>query len=85
MKTDNKHNLQYFEADTMAGLFGQLQNWQDKQQKRFLSTNIQFDNGKFCCIALTNPAEVVITDQTGTNHATVSQRGHLTVYESANP
>jgi hypothetical protein len=57
---DNKRNLQYFEAESMAELFDALQTWQHEKEKRFLSLDIQNDHGKFCCIALTNPSEVVI-------------------------
>ena len=62
----------------MVALYEQLQSWQDDQQKRLLSTNIQLDCGKYCCIALTNPTEVVITDRWGTEYAVV-KRGMLAV------
>ncbi|HEY9766998.1 MAG TPA: hypothetical protein V6C71_00645 [Coleofasciculaceae cyanobacterium] len=39
-----------------------MENWQNENHKRFLSTDIQQDGDMFCCIALTNPTEVVITD-----------------------
>jgi len=56
----NKHNLQYFESSSMRELYESIQNWQNENQKRLLSMSIQNDDGKFCCIALTNPSEVVI-------------------------
>ena len=62
---ENKRNLQYFEAQSMEGLFDALQVWQLEHEKRFLSLDIQNDHGKFCCIALTNPTEVVIVDKGG--------------------
>ena len=62
MNDENKHNILYFEDTTMKGLFETMQQWQVSNQKRFLSTNIQKDNDRFCCIALTNPTEVVICD-----------------------
>ena len=60
MHNENKHNLFYFENDLMIGLYHDMEKWQQNNNKRFLSVSIQQDNGKFCCIALTNPSEVVI-------------------------
>jgi phosphoribosylformimino-5-aminoimidazole carboxamide ribonucleotide (ProFAR) isomerase len=57
---DNKKNIQYFEAATMRKLNDLMNTWQEENQKRFLSTSIQKDGDVFCCIALTNPSEVVI-------------------------
>ena len=57
---NNKENLQYFEATSMKGLFNNMKDWQVKNKKRLLSTNIQQEGGMFTCIALTNPTEVVI-------------------------
>ena len=57
---ENKHNLLYFENDSMNGLYRDMEEWQQSNNKRLLSISIQCDNGKFCCIALTNPSEVVI-------------------------
>jgi hypothetical protein len=76
---ENKRNLHYFESDSMAGLFGSMQAWQEENEKRFLSIGIENDHGKFCCIALTNPTEVVITDVSGTAQATV-RSGRLFVF-----
>jgi hypothetical protein len=59
---DNKRNVHYFEADSMAGLFDLLQAWQNENEKRFLSLGIENDGGTFCCIALTNPSEVIIVN-----------------------
>jgi hypothetical protein len=81
MKADNKRNIHYFEATTMEKLCAKLEDWQDAHQKRFLSTNVQLDGRKFCCIALTNPTEIVITDKTGSNYARVTARGNLVVYD----
>jgi len=44
----------------MRGLFKLMNEWQHTNQRRLLSTSIQNDGGLFCCIALTNPTEVVI-------------------------
>lgn len=58
--TENKNNVYYFEGSSMNDLFMALQEWQDENKTRFLSLNVQQDDRKFCCIALTNPSEVVI-------------------------
>jgi len=62
MKDENKRNLQYFEALSMRELFDGIQIWQNENDKRLLSLSIEKDGGKFCCIALTNPTEVIIMD-----------------------
>ena len=51
---NNKENLQYFEATSMKGLFNNMKDWQVKNEKRLLSTNIQQEGDMFSCIALTN-------------------------------
>jgi hypothetical protein len=61
----NKRNLLYFESPTMHGLYECMEKWQEKNSKRFLSISVQLDGGKFCCLALTNPTEVVIVDRSG--------------------
>lgn len=58
----NKHNLVYFEENSMKNLFSALRIWQEKNKKRLLSVNIEKDRGKYCCIALTNPTEVILLD-----------------------
>jgi len=65
MEDLNKLNALYFENATMKGLFDTIESWQVVNRKRLLSLNIQKDGDNFCCIALTNPSEVVIvsTDQ----------------------
>ena len=57
---NNKENLQYFECSSMRGLYNEMKGWQEKHQKRLLSTDIQQDGELFTCIALTNPTEVVL-------------------------
>ena len=59
---DNKLNLRYFQAPSMNELFIQMQDWQAENRKRLQSVNVQRDGNLFCCIALTNPAEVIIVD-----------------------
>lgn len=60
MNDPNKRNLQYFKNASMDGLFADMKNWQNTNQKRLLSTSIQKDGDMFCCVALSNPSEVVI-------------------------
>jgi hypothetical protein len=79
MSDENKRNLQFFEACSMRELYDGMQAWQDANQKRLLSVSIQEDGGKFCCIALINPSEVVITSSDGNRHAEVSNDGNLYV------
>lgn len=71
---DNKRNLHYFEASSMRDLFGALDTWQVENKKRLLSLNVQHDVNGFCCIALTNPSEVIIMD--GEPFGGVDVRGH---------
>jgi hypothetical protein len=80
MSDENKRNLQFFEARSMRELYDCMQAWQDANKKRFLSVSIQEDGGKFCCIALTNPSEVVITSSDGQRHAEVTIHGSLHTY-----
>ena len=61
----NKQNLQFFEATSMKGLYKNMQEWQVKNEKRLLSTDIQQDGDMFTCIALTNPTEVVLCNADG--------------------
>ena len=62
MSDDNKRNLQYFEAPSMRELFDAMDAWQREHRKRLQSLNVHPDAGVFCCIAVTNPTEVVIMD-----------------------
>jgi hypothetical protein len=81
MKNDNKLNLVYFESTSVRKLYDTMDTWQKTNRKRLQSVSVQRDGGKFCCIALTNPTEVIITD--GTDSATVSRDGslHVTICE----
>ena len=65
MSMKNKQNLQFFEATSMKGLYKNMQEWQVKNEKRLLSTDIQQDGDMFTCIALTNPTEVVLCNDEG--------------------
>jgi hypothetical protein len=78
MSEDNKQNILYFERPTMRSLFECMENWQNTEGKRFLSASIHKDGDLFCCIALTNPMEVVICSGGQTYHAFVSS-GRLLV------
>ena len=62
---NNKENLQYFESKSMKGLYETMKDWQVKNKKRLLSTDIQQDGHLFTCIALTNPTEVVLCTTDG--------------------
>jgi len=62
MPNENYNNLQYFEASSMAELFSVIKEWNFENKKRFLSLHVQLDRNLFCCIALTNPSEVIIVD-----------------------
>jgi len=79
MSEDNKHNLVYFESSSMRGLYNSMEDWQNANRKRFLSASIHQDGGNFCCIALTNPTEVVIVNSYGGYSATVHSGGALQV------
>ena len=65
----DKNNLLYLEADTMRGLYDKMQAWQTTKQTRLLSVSIAREEDRYCCIALTNPTEVVITSSNGKWHA----------------
>jgi len=62
MNDNNKRNIYYFEAATMKGLFAAVDKWQSENLKRLQSLNVEKDDGVFCCIAVSNPTEVVIVD-----------------------
>jgi hypothetical protein len=78
MTDENKRNLFYFESASMRDLYNCMEKWQAENHKRLLSTNIQRDGDTFCCIALSNPTEVVICDGSGSRQAGVS-RGCLQI------
>ena len=79
MSDMNKRNLVYFENSSMRGLYACMDEWQQVNNRRLLSINIQRDEGQYCCIALTNPTEVVITSRDGENHVKVTSDGRLYV------
>lgn len=78
----NKINTLYFEGSTMKELYGIIQKWKNKEQKRLLSLSIQKDGEYFACIALSNPTEVVITDRSGQNYAYVNSREQLNISDT---
>ena len=67
----NKRNLEYFENSSMRDLYKSMDEWQQANNRCLLSISIQPDAGNYCCIALTNPTEVVITSADGQRHAEV--------------
>ncbi|WP_194818352.1 hypothetical protein [Nocardia sp. XZ_19_385] len=79
MSEMNKRNLIYFENPSMRGLYDSMEQWQEANGRRLLSVSVQPDGENYCCIALTNPTEVVITSEDGNNHANVSRFGMLAV------
>lgn len=84
MSKKNKRNALFFKGKSMPELFGRMDKWQKKNNKRFLSVSVQKDGEIFYCIALTNPSEVVITSEDGERHADIQSygkiRGALEVY-----
>ncbi|HCG9620992.1 TPA: hypothetical protein N2940_004497 [Vibrio parahaemolyticus] len=78
MSENNTKNVIYFENKTMGGLYHDLDTWQNENKKRYLQLAIQHDNGKFCCICLTNPSEVTIVGPSG-HKAEVHSSGRLYV------
>jgi hypothetical protein len=80
MPEQNKRNLLYFESSSMRGLYDSMENWQNTNHKRLLSISVQQDGGNFCCIALTNPSEVLIVGgPEAQNVAWVTPQGGLAV------
>ena len=79
---NNKENLQYFENSSMRGLYNEMKGWQEKHQKRLLSTDIQQDGELFTCIALTNPSEVIICGGNSNHGQAAVYHGFLQVSAS---
>jgi hypothetical protein len=73
MSDVNKRNLIYFENPSMRGLYECMDEWQQANNRRLLSISVQQDSGNYCCIALTNPTEVIITSPDGRRHANVHE------------
>ena len=79
MLDDNKHNVQYFQGSSMKGLYTAIEEWQNQNKRRFLSLSIERDGDDFCCIALTNPTEMIIVRGKGDDQAIVNGgRLHVT-------
>lgn len=62
MDDDNKRNILFFEGASMRDLHAAMDGWQTAHKKRFLSMSIQKEGEGYCCIALTNPSEVIIVN-----------------------
>lgn len=73
MSDVSKRNLLYFENSSMRGLYDCMDEWQQVNNRRLLSISIQQDDSNYCCIALTNPTEVVITSADGRLHVDVRE------------
>lgn len=82
MKDNNKRNLLYFKANTMDKLHSEMDIWQKDNEKRFLSMSVEKDGDNFCCIALTNPSEVIIVSGKGSKQAQVHS-GEISVYDKS--
>jgi hypothetical protein len=63
----------------MRGLYEAMEVWQAEHLKRLLSLSIQKDGDHYCCIALSNPTEVVICSGSGDSQATV-RGGNLDIW-----
>jgi hypothetical protein len=81
----NKRNLVYFEEPSMRGLYDCMEEWQQVNNRRLLSISIQQDGSNYCCIALTNPTEVVITSLDGRHHADVTAHRGLRITGGPSP
>ena len=80
MNDPNKRNLQYFKNASMDGLYADMEDWQNTNQKRLMSTSILKDGDMFCCVALSNPSEVIICSGKGFNkQAEVDTIGRINV------
>lgn len=82
MPDADQRTLLYFEGASMRFLYELMDQWQRETGRRLLSVSVQPDGDTFCAIALTSPAEVVITSAKGEKHAIVSENGRLFVYPS---
>ena len=65
MADNNKHNMLYFEGSSMRELHETMDEWQKENEKRFLSISVNKDGNSYCCIALTNPSEVLLVGSSG--------------------
>ena len=80
MDKNNKHNILYLEGQSMKQLHNNMDEWQKDNEKRFLSMSVNKDGDNYCCIALTNPSEVTITnDKLNVNIAGVTTTDELYV------
>tara|TARA_B100000809_G_C15051376_1_gene499037 strand:- start:162 stop:953 length:792 start_codon:yes stop_codon:yes gene_type:complete len=73
MAHNNKHNMLYFEGSSMRELHNNMDEWQRNNKKRFLSMSVKKDGDSFCCIALTNPSEIIIVDGQASGGAQVGK------------
>ena len=75
MHKDNKENIVYFEGPSMKELFSNMETWQKRHRKRLLSIEIEKEGNNFCCVALTNPSEVVLVAKADANAAAIALDG----------
>jgi len=79
MSDDNKLNMLFFDSPSFRGLYTKMDEWQKTNRKRFQSLAIQREGDTYCCIALTNPSEVIIVTGRGNSQAEVTYAGKLRV------
>ena len=58
----------------MRALYEKIDEWQTVNQTCLLSVSVQQDEGRFCCIALSNPVEVHLVDTMGQSINAVTLR-----------
>ena len=80
-----QRGLQYFESDSMNGLYERMTVWMAENKiEQFSSMTIQQDKKKFCCLAITDrrgPIDVSIHAGIDGYHARV-RNGCLMVHQS---
>ncbi|MEI9884899.1 MAG: hypothetical protein WDN08_00115 [Rhizomicrobium sp.] len=79
MSDDNKLNLLFFEGPSVRELYAVMDDWQKTNRKRFQSITIQKEGDAYCCIALTNPSEVIIVGGVPVSNQARVINGHLAV------
>jgi hypothetical protein len=74
MSDDNKRNIMFFESSSMRGLYEETDQWQVANRKRFHSVAIHKEDDVYCCIAFSNPTEVVLVDPVDNKAAFLTDR-----------
>ena len=79
MSSESHMNSEYCEAATMKELYVMIARWQEENKKRMLSLAVDKCRGGLCCLAVTNPMEVVIVTPPGAGPGAKVDRGRLHV------